>query len=208
MRKTLLLPTMLLAVAVAAPVLAASPSKGSVTISVSRPVVVYGGSVMLSGKVSSHQAGANVSVGAEPFGASTFTDLDTVATKADGAWSYSAKPLIQTTYQARWNTATSRNVTVKVRPRITLTLKSRTAKSGTFDVKVSAERPFAGKYVLVQRLSPTGPTNIKHVVLDAGSSGTFTVRLPRHRARLRVVMPTSQTAPGYVGGYSNVWRST
>jgi hypothetical protein len=207
MRKTLLLLTMLLAVAVAAPVLAASPSKGSVTISVSRPVVVYGGSVMLSGKVSSHQAGASVSVGAEPFGASTFTDLDTVTTKAGGSWSYSAKPLIQTTYQARWNTAISRNVTVKVRPRITLTLKSRTSKSGTFDVKVSAERSFAGKYVLVQRLSPTGTTTLKHVVLDAGSSGTFTVRLPKQRARLRVVMPTSQTAPGYVVGYSNVWRS-
>ena len=56
MRKTLLLPTMLLAVAVGAPVLAASPTKGSVTISVSRPVVVYGGSVTLSGKVSNHQA--------------------------------------------------------------------------------------------------------------------------------------------------------
>ena len=96
---------------------------------------------------------------------------------------------------------------MKVRPRITLTLKSRTSKSGIFDVKVSAERSFVGKYVLVQRLSPTGTTTLKHVVLDASSSATFTVRLPKQRARLRVVMPTSQTAPGYVAGYSNVWRS-
>jgi hypothetical protein len=46
------------------------------------------------------------------------------------------------------------------------------------------------------------------VKLAAHSSATFTIRLPSHGARVRVVMSTSQAAPGYIAGYSNVWRSS
>jgi hypothetical protein len=206
MRKLLVLAAMLLA-AGAVPAGAVIPP-GSVTISASRPVVVFGGSLGLSGKISSHQAGQTVSVAAEAFPATTFTEVAMVTTTSGGAWKYSATPLIQTSYQAQWNTSTSRTVTVKVRPRIALTLQSRTARRGTFSVKVSGERSFAGKYVLIQRLSSTGTSTVRHVVLGAGSSATFTVRLPKHRARLRAVMPASQAAPGYIAGYSNVWRSS
>ena len=44
----------------------------------------------------------------------------------------------------------------------------------------------------------------ENVTLDAGSSATFRLRLRRGRSRLRVVMPTSQTAPGYPTGKSKV----
>src|SRR5204862_6593558 len=98
-------------------------------------------------------------------------------------------------------------VLVRVRPRVALSLVSKTSTKGTFSVRVTGDRSFSGKYVLVQRMSATGPSTIKHVVLGAGSSATFTIRLPR-RARVRVVMPTSQTAPGYIAGYSNVWKSS
>jgi hypothetical protein len=43
---------------------------------------------------------------------------------------------------------------------------------------------------------------LKKVTLDAGSSATFRVRLHHGRNRLRVVMPTSQTAPGYITSMS------
>src|SRR6266700_380467 len=52
---------------------AASPQ--SVTISVSRPSVVFGNSVTLSGKVSDHKVGEKVDVLAEPSGASSFSML-------------------------------------------------------------------------------------------------------------------------------------
>ena len=113
-----------------------------------------------------------------------------------------AKPTIQTAYHASWNTVTSNAVTVKVRPLVALKLVS--ATMGTFSVTVTGERVFAGKYVLVERLTSTGMTVLKHVTLDAASSATFAVRLHHGLSRLRAVFPTSQAAPGYVTGTSNV----
>ncbi len=73
-----------------------------------------------------------------------------------------------------------------------------------FSVAVTAARSFAGKFVLVQRLATSGVITLKHVTLGAGSAASFSVRLHHGLSRLRVVMPTSQTAPGYIAGSSNV----
>jgi hypothetical protein len=97
---------------------------------------------------------------------------------------------------------------VKVRPKIMLVLVSRTARRGNFGVQVEGAHSFEGKRVLVQRLTSSGPTTVKRVVLDSSSSGTFTLRLPKTRSRVRVVMPVAQAAPGYLAGYSNVWKSS
>jgi hypothetical protein len=75
-------------------------------------------------------------------------------------------------------------------------------------VTANGVRPFTGKYVLIQRLTSSGPTTIKHVKVGADSAATFTIRLPKRRVRVRAVMPTSQAAPGYIAGYSNVWSSS
>ena len=179
---------------------AASPQ--SVTISVSRPIVVFGNSVTVSGKVSNHKVGEKVEVLAEPSGASSFSTLTSVDTSAGGQWTDVVKPTIETAYQAKWKSATSSTVTVKVRPLITLTLVN--LSTGTFSTKVAAARAFAGKFVLVQRLSSTGATKLKKVTLNTSSSATFHVRLHHGRTRLRVVMPTSQTTPGYITGTSKV----
>ena len=179
---------------------AASPQ--SVTISVSRPSVVFGNSVTLSGKVSNHKVGEKVEVLAEPSGATSFSTLSSIDTTAGGQWTDVVKPTIETSYQAKWKSATSSTVTVKVRPLITLTLVN--LSTGTFSTKVAATRAFAGKFVLVQRLSSTGATKLKKVTLNTSSSATFHVRLHHGRTRLRVVMPTSQTTPGYITGTSKV----
>jgi len=179
---------------------AASPQ--SVTISVSRPSVVFNNSVTLSGKVSNHKVGEKVEVLAEPSGASSFSTLTTVDTTAGGQWTDVVKPTIETSYQAKWKSATSSTVTVKVRPLITLALVN--LATGTFSTKVMAARSFDGKFVLVQRVSSTGVRTLNKVTLDTNSSATFRVRLHHGRSRLRVVMPTSQTAPGYITGTSKV----
>jgi hypothetical protein len=201
----------LLAAAVSACVLvglAAAAKPKAVTISLSRPAVVYGGSVMLSGTVSNHQAGELVIITGRPFGTTAFTQVNVATTTAKGNWSYPASPEIQTSYKAQWGTASSKAVSVKVRPRIQLTLVSRTARRGTFSVEVDGNRPFTGKRVLIQRLTADGPATIKRATLDASSTATFTIRLPRHRTRVRVLMSTAQAAPGYIAGYSNVWKSS
>src|SRR5207244_5169411 len=63
---------------------AASPQ--SVTISVSRPSVVFGNSVTLSGKVYDHKVGEKVEVLAEPSGASSFSALTHVDATPGGHW--------------------------------------------------------------------------------------------------------------------------
>jgi len=206
MRRMLLLAAALTAFALVGIASAAKPQ--TVTISLARPTVVYGGSVKLSGAVSNHQAGEQVTVLGRQYGTTTFTQVNVVTTTAKGAWSYMASPQIETSYQARWDAVTSRIVDVKVRPLIRLSLVSRTATRGTFSVAVSGNRPFTGKRVLIQRLTTSGPATVKSVKLNAASSATFTIRLPRHHARVRVVMSSSQAAPGYIAGYSNVWKSS
>ena len=200
MRRTrLALVTAGLALLLASVSTAATPQ--TVTISASRPSVVFGKSVTLSGKVSTGKAGENVSVLAEPFGTTGFAALATVQTVSGGHWSEVVKPTIETSYQAKWKSATSSTVSVKVRPQITLTFSQAT---GRFSTEVSGARSFAGKFVLVQRLTSTGVSTLKRVTLDANSAASFRVRLHLGRSRLRVVMPTSQTAPGYITGTSNV----
>jgi hypothetical protein len=176
----------------------------SVTIKTSRPVVVFGGNVTLSGKISMPKSGQKVDVLAEESGATTFAALTTVDTTNGGNWSFVAKPTIETMYQARWQGQTSPTVTVKVRPAIKLTFVSKTGAIGTFSTTATAARSFAGKFVLVQRISSSGIVRLKKVTLGASSSATFHVRLHLGRSRLRVVMPTSQTSPGYITGFSNV----
>jgi hypothetical protein len=188
--------------------IAAAAKPAAVSISAARSAVTYGGSVKLSGTVSNHQSGEHVLVMGRPYAVTTYTQVGSADTTAKGVWTFTASPQIGTSYKATWNAVMSRAVTVKVRPRITLALSSRTARRGTFTVEVDGARSFSGKYVLVQRLTLSGPVTVKHVVLGASSAATFTIRLPRHRARVRIVMPSSQAAPGYITGYSNVWKST
>lgn len=139
---------------------------------------------------------------AEPSGSSSFGTLGGITTTGGGNWSDTVKTTIETGYEASWMNQSSQSVTVKVRPMITLALVS--LAHGTFSTKVTASRSFAGKFVLVQRISSTGTTTMKKVSLDTNSAATVTARLHRGRSRLRIVMPTSQTEPGYITGVSNV----
>src|SRR5437870_12460132 len=76
---------------------AASPQ--SVTISVSRPSVVFGNSVTLSGKVSNHKVGEKVEVLAEPSGASSSSTLTNADTPAGGQWTDVLKPTTEPPHQ-------------------------------------------------------------------------------------------------------------
>lgn len=115
MQRTLL-SLALLTAALLAVTAAGNAAAPSVTISVSRPSVVYGGSVSLSGKIAASSAGQTVNVLAEPSGASDFSALASATTTTGGHWTEDAKPTTETSYQATWMSATSSTVTVKVRP--------------------------------------------------------------------------------------------
>lgn len=183
---------------------AAATKPAAVTISLSQPVVTFGGSVTVSGSIGSRQASQTVDLLGKPYGQASFATVAAVGTTAKGAWTYSASPTIQTAYEAKWSTATSHVVVVKVRPQLTLSTVSLSGNRGTFSVKATASRSFAGKFVLVQRLAASGATQVKKVMLNSSSQATFTIRVQTGNSRLRAVMPTSQTQPGYVATRSSV----
>jgi hypothetical protein len=204
MRKTLTLLSTLAVAGLATTVAGTAAPNKAVTIKASRPIVVYGAAVTLSGKVAMPQSGEKVDVLADPYGSEGVNLIASVDTTAGGRWTFDAKPTIQTTYAARWNGETSPTVGVKVRPAIKLVLGAISGRLGTFTTTATAARAFAGKFVLVQRLTSAGALIVKKVTLDSSSSATFRVRRHTGRSRVRVVMPTSQAAPGYVTGFSNV----
>lgn len=191
------------AMLVATPLATADPNK-SVTISASKPVVVYGHAVTLSGKISPPASNQKVDILAQPFGVSTMSALTTTDTTNGGQWTLDVKPAIETLYQAHWTSETSSAITVKVRPAITLTLVRVRGRIGTFSVTALGARAFAGKFVNVQRVTTFGAATLKKVTLNTESKATFKVRLSKRHRKLRAVMPTAQAAPGYIAGASNV----
>ncbi len=171
----------------------------SVTLVASRLQLVYGSTVTLSGTASSKQAGEKVDVLAQPYGQSSFSPLVTVTTVDGGTWSYTAKPTIQTVYQAHWKNATSSTATVGVRPAVSF----RVLTDGRFSTKVVAARSFAGRYVQLQRRSSLGQwVTLKRVKLNANSAAIFRATLPHGTSSLRVAISINQVGAGYLGGTS------
>jgi hypothetical protein len=195
-------------------VVSAKPAPAvSVTLDVSRSIVVYGGAVELSGSVSNGEAGQQVTIMEHraPFGRSAqVRELATVKTAADGSFSITAHPVIRTLYTAKVGTTRSDAVPVNVRPLIRLT---RAPGLHRFRARAFAARPFVGKYVVLQRwnrrthvwvgmrrvyfrsvVGGVSPTRVSQATFRANLAG---------RVKIRVFMPLRQTVPGYISGSSN-----
>jgi len=161
--------------------------------------VIYGNSVMLSGSVPTKRANETVAVYAQRYGETSFVQVATVLTNAGGAWSYLARPRIQTAYRAGWNRGLSAVTTIGVRP----TVSFRRLASGKFTTHVAAGRSFAGRYVQLQRRRTNGKwLTLKRVRLNLRSSATFKATLPKGRSTLRLAMSVNQAGAGYLGATS------
>jgi plastocyanin len=175
------------------------PGATSLTLATSKPQVVYGGTVTLSGTISSKQAGEKVSVLAQPFGSSSFSSIADVTTGAGGSWSFTVKPTIRTGYEAKWKSATSSAATVGVRPLVTFHVLS----GGRFSTKVVAARSFSGRSVQLQRRSSFGQwVTIKRVRLNTSSAAVFRATVPRGTSSLRIAISVNQAGSGYLAGIS------
>jgi plastocyanin len=197
-------------------------NKGSVTVqaaatavtqTASPTVVVYGLATTLSGAVSTRASGQTVTVFAKPYGQTAFTQVGSVVTTNNGAWSLVVKPRIETTYEARWRptgaTVSSAPAMVKVKPQVGLRVKSARGRVVTFFTRVRGARSFGGKILAFQRKNSRGRwVTLRKVTLASTSSATFRSRLPRGRSRVRLFMPAAQAAPGYVAGISRVLTLT
>lgn len=172
-------------------------SAGAVTLVAAKPAVLFGASTTLSGEVSTKAAGESVSIVAKPYGAGAFTPLATVTTTTGGAWSLAVKPTIGTAYEARWKSATSAQLTVNVKPRVTLSIRS-----GVFSTRVAPARP--GKTVLFQRWSTTLRQwlTVKRATLTASSTARVRWKPRRGDYKVRFLLPQKQAGPGYLAGQS------
>jgi hypothetical protein len=184
----------------------------SISLDAGQSTVVYGRAVSLFGSVANGQAGEAVTISEQrlpAFSGANVRTVATVQTAADGSFNVAVRPQIRTLYRASDGQTTSNTVSVKVRPRLSLTRIG----SQRFALRAMAARSFAGRYAVLQRWSPRKHRwiSVRRVFFTRALSGippTITSRAAfRARfggARIRAYVAQSQLAPGYVPGVSNV----
>ena len=170
-----------------------------VTLTVAVHSLVYGRTILLSGAVPTRTANSPVTIYAQPYGETSPHSIAVVLTRADGTWSYLAKPTIGTAYLAGWAGGTTAPVGVGVHPAVTL-VRMRT---GAFRTRVSAAHGFPRRVVQLQRRTAAGRwVTVKRVRLGARSRVDFKASLPRGRSVVRIAISVNQAGAGYLGGVS------
>jgi plastocyanin len=175
-----------------------------VTLSASAPIVKFGAQITLSGAVSNKRTGETVTITALPFGQSTKQVVATLQTTANGAFSFSVTPQVNTTYQAQWR-STESSVIVQVQPTIKLPYVS---KTGYYHFYVTAGQSFAGRFVFLQRFTLTHTwVNLARLRLGTQSGRILAVKavrkmLPRGRWSVRIFMPATEMPGGYLDSWS------
>ena len=160
MRSILL--TIALGLALAPTVTAATAQTQAVTIAAAKRVVVYGAGVRISGVVSNQQADAVVTVSIRRFGESAFVPVSNSTIDANGAWSFVFEPTVRSELQAQSGQGASRVVTVRVKPRLTLT-----RRRGVLFAQAVGARTFRGRHVWLQRRTRQGRwRSLRKIVLD------------------------------------------
>lgn len=186
--------------------------RAGVTLKASAPQVAYGGSVTLSGVVSSGAAGETVTLDAMECGKTTFARVASVRSVAQGAWSSAVKPTMNTVYRSSWKNATSAQVAEKVAPAISL----KRLRPSRFSATVTAAQSFAGKYVVLQRYVRTRRAwkTVKRVTLRTAKAGTAPTMITsagfRARGtrgfRLRLLLTQPQAGACYAPARSSAIR--
>jgi plastocyanin len=173
----------------------------SVTLAASEPIVTYGETVILSGRVSSGKADEQVVLYGKPYGQISYVQLATVLSADGGLWSYTVKPELLTSYQAQWKTLKSAEIQTAVEPKLTL------KRIGAwFVARVDATRSFKNRTVYVQRRSSLGQwVIIKRVKLGTPKTQRFKLpSLPVGTSRLRLFITVNQAGVGYMASASNL----
>jgi plastocyanin len=192
----------------------AAAAAESLMLGASSRVVTYGGSALLRGTLENAKAGSTVTVIGNPQAGRTVRSVLTVQTAVNGTFSVRVRPFVQTVYMASTTSASSRPLTLNVRPRLRLGLFAHRTRA---TLRVTAAQGFVRRVALLQVWRPRSGvwSSIKRVRLTRSVAGTsptivtmasFRLHM-RHGLRVRALMPRSRTAPGYVAGVSNVART-
>jgi plastocyanin len=177
----------------------------TLSLAVSAPILTYGTQATLSGVVSNHAAGEQVTIYYQPYPQPNLISRATVLTTSGGNFSFIIEPQILTTYEAVWKGAYSTPTTVQVIPKLTL------GRNNGWIIHAAAGHSFAGKAVQFQRLNTlTGQwVTLAKPLLNSKSSVKITsVVLPKGVNHLRVTMSVNQAGAGYLGAISTpiIWH--
>jgi hypothetical protein len=170
----------------------------TVSIATSSSSTNYNGSVTLTGVVSSHAANETVTIRGQSYGRNAFLKLADVKTAAGGGWTYTAHPTIRTVFDSMWGKNASPQITVGVRPLVSI----HALPGNRFSTKVLAARSFAGKFVQLQRRSGGQWVTLKRVRLGSTSAATLKASLPTGNSTLRFAFSVNQAGAGYLAGFS------
>jgi len=173
----------------------------AVSLAAGLPIVKYGGSTTISGKVSSGDANESVVITARTAGGST-QSVATETTGAGGTFSHTVSPTIETTYTATWKGASAQPVTIHVRPKVRLARLSRTR----LFAKVSSTISYGGHFVYLQRRTSVGWVTVKRLNLGPQSGRLFKAPHVRGIRTYRVYLSIDQAGAGYLDSYSNTVR--
>jgi plastocyanin len=171
----------------------------TLTLAASAPIVTYGTQVTLTGVVSSHAAGEQVTIYYQPYPQPNQIQRATLLTTTGGVFSFIVQPQILTTYEAAWKGAFATPTSVEVAPKLTL------GRNNGWILRADGGHSFAGKAVQFQRLNgATGQwVTLKKVILSAKSSARLVYRLPKGMNHLRVTMSVNQAGAGFLGAISS-----
>jgi plastocyanin len=167
----------------------------TVTLATSLSILTYGTKATLSGVVSDHKAGEQVTIYYQPYPQPNLIERATLLTSAGGAYSFIVGPQVLTNYQVAWKGAYATPVSIQVAPKLTL------GRNNGWIIHAAAGRSFAGRVVQFQRLNvATGQwVTLKKVLLHARSSAKVLYPLPAGLNRLRLTMSVNQAGAGFLG---------
>lgn len=171
----------------------------SVTLNATVPVVVFGAETRLQGIASSRKAGETVTLFANPFGQSQYSQLVQIVTGAGGVFDFPTRPAVLTSYVAQFKGVSSSELRVEVRPKISFSPGTR----GYFLTRVTGVHSFAGRFVYLQHKTPFGQwLTIRKLVLGRNSGKLFKVAPLKGSNRYRVFMTVNQAGAGYLSSWS------
>ena len=196
--------------------------RGSISVTAATPALsiagkptlfVYGASSVVSGTSSAPKAGSSIDVLAQQCGASASTKLVTVLANADGVYTTTVKPLMNTAYSAKDKAVASSTLNVRVRPSLRLTKVA----AHRYTLRVAAGSSLAGKYASFQRYNAATLrwVPLRTVLLKASTVGvapTVVARAAfrsslRSGLRIRATLPQVQVGRCYAAGTSNTIKS-
>jgi plastocyanin len=176
----------------------------SLTLAASQPIVTFGTKVTLTGVVSNHKAGEQVTLWYQPYPQPNLIQRAVILTTTGGAWSFVVEPQVLTNYQASWKGAYATPTTIQVAPKLSL------GRNNGWIIHAYGGRSFAGRAVQFQRLNTaTGQwVTLRKVILGSKSSARLLIALPKGINHLRLAMSVNQAGAGYLGtiGPTVTWR--